>query len=71
MNKKLEIDIGDLEVPVLPLHPAFGGTQVEGNLRVRTELRAGSLTARANIVQAYPAAVVGIDTSFNIVGGGG
>jgi hypothetical protein len=54
-------DLGDLEAPVLPLHPAFGGAKVgpAGALRVRTEIRAGTLAGRGNIVQAYPAPTSG------------
>lgn len=57
-KKHMNIDLGDLEAPVAPLHPAFGGARVgaDGALRVRTEIRAGSLAARGNIVQAYPTA---------------
>lgn len=59
MNEKKPVttfDPGDLAVPVAPLHPAFGGAKVgpDGALRVRTEIRAGALAGRGNIVQAYP-----------------
>ena len=59
-KKNRAIDLGDLEAPVAPLHPAFGAARVGGGLRVRTEIRAGSLAARGNIVQAYPAGPGGI-----------
>ena len=49
--KRVELD--DLEVPVVSIHPAFGGAHVgpDGALRVRTNIRAGS---SGNIVQCYP-----------------
>jgi hypothetical protein len=55
-KKRIPIELGDLETPVAPLHPAFGGAKVgaDGALRVRTEIRAGALAGRGNIVQAYP-----------------
>lgn len=71
-NKSVSIELDDLETPVVSLHPAFGGARVGGALRVRTEIRAGTLAARGNIVQCYPVAPVG-GASVNpivIVGGG-
>lgn len=45
------LELDELEVPVVSLHPAFGEARgANGQLRVRTDLRAG----RGNIVQAYP-----------------
>ncbi len=72
MKKRLGIALGELETPVAPLHPAFGGAEVDGGLKVRTEIRAGSLAARGNIIQAYPTAPGGsiYVSPIAIVGGG-
>jgi hypothetical protein len=47
------VELDELEVPVVSMHPAFGGARVgpDGALRVRTNIRAGSC---GNIVQCYP-----------------
>jgi hypothetical protein len=48
----VRIELEDLETPVVPLHPAFGEARSEsGQLRVRTDLRAG---LHGNIVQTAP-----------------
>lgn len=66
-----DIDLGDLATPVVPLHPAFGGKRVDGALRVRTDIRAGTLAARGNIVQAHPVAPGGVYLPpIEVVGGG-
>jgi hypothetical protein len=50
--KTASIDIGELETPVVPLHPAYWRAEhgPNGDMRVRTNLHAG----RGNINQAYP-----------------
>lgn len=77
MTTKLEerlagLDLGDLATPVVSLHPSFGGRRENGSLRLRTDVRAGSLAARGNIVQAYPVAPGGgaYVPPVTIVGGG-
>lgn len=77
MTTKLEerlagLDLGDLATPVVSLHPSFGGRREDGALRLRTDVRAGSLAARGNIVQAYPVAPGGgaYVPPITVVGGG-
>jgi hypothetical protein len=52
-----DLDIGELEVPVAPMHPGVGGAVVNGHQRVRTGVRAGTLAAQGNIVQCYPGVI--------------
>jgi hypothetical protein len=49
----VHVELDELETPVAPLHPAFGEARVgpRGELRVRTDLRAG---LPGNIVQCAP-----------------